>query len=332
MPERSLLWEILPPVIAFVVAMAVAPAIIKALTRLKMGQVISEDAPASHQTKANTPSMGGIIILIGLFAGWIAAAVWSPAARAGFPVVLLIFAYAALGAIDDYLTIRPRGSVRGISSKPKAAIQFLLAIAFVLFVCLSRPWGENVLVIGDTAVLSGWLYIIFAVLFVSGLANFVNITDGLDGLVSGLTVFACAPSALMYFGVGAYPLFASLGAASLAFLWFNTNPAKVFMGDTGSLAIGAALAGSAIVYNAEALVIIACAVFILDGLTSAIQWGVFKFTRIRTGTGRRVFKKSPIHHHFELCGWPEQTVVVRFWIMGIAAATAALIFTLWTMD
>lgn len=332
MPERSLLWEILPPVIAFVVTMAAAPAIIKALTRLKMGQVISEDAPASHQTKANTPSMGGLIILIGLFAGWITALLMGADAKQFVPVMVLVLAYAALGAIDDYLTIRPRGNVRGISSKPKAAIQFLLAIAFVLFVCLSRPWGENEVVIGDTGVLSGWLYIIFAVLFVSGLANFVNITDGLDGLVSGLTVFACVPLTLMYSGVGAYPLFASLGAAALAFLWFNTNPARVFMGDTGSLAIGAALAGSAIVYNAETLAIIACLVFILDGLTSAIQWAVFKYTRIRTGTGRRVFKKSPIHHHFELSGWPEQTVVVRFWIIGIAAATAALMYTLATME
>ncbi len=314
--------------LAFVASMAVAPAIIKALARLKMGQVISEDAPASHQAKANTPGMGGIIILVGLFAGWIAALVWDPSTRVSIPVMLLVLAYAALGAIDDYLTIRPRGNVRGISSKPKAAMQFVLAIAFVLFVCLSRPWSENVLWVGGVTLLSGWTYVVFAVLYVAGLANFVNITDGLDGLVAGLTAIACIPVAVAISLHGPFPLTLPLGAAALAFLWFNTNPAKVFMGDTGSLAIGAMLAGLAVVAHLEVVVAIACAVFILDGLTTVVQWAVFKYTRIRTGTGRRVFKKSPIHHHFELSGWPEQTVVVRFWIVGVLAAVLALAYAL----
>ena len=120
----------------------------------------------------------------------------------------------------------------------------------------------------------------------------------------------------------------AMAGACLAFLWFNTNPAKVFMGDTGSLALGAALPAIAIVTHREILLIVVGLVFVLDGLSSMLQWAVFKFTRITTGTGRRVFKKSPIHHHFELCGWPEQTIVVRFWILGVLAAVAGFAGTM----
>lgn len=325
MPEEYVGWEFLPAFVAFVVAMVSAPAIIKALTRLKMGQVISEDAPASHQTKANTPSMGGLIILIGFFAGWTVALRSEINATFTGALMLLVLAYALLGAVDDYLTIRPVGAIRGISSKPKALMQFVIALVFVLYVCSARPANENALFIGHTAVLFGWPYIVLAALFISGMANFVNITDGLDGLVAGLTAIASASLLLTLYSDANF-IFAPLGAAALAFLWFNRHPARVFMGDTGSLAIGALFGGVAIVANAEVPIVIACLVFILDGLTSGIQWAVFKYTRIRSGTGRRIFKKSPIHHHFELSGWPEQKVVLVFWIFGILAAVAAFAY------
>ena len=170
----------------------------------------------------------------------------------------------------------------------------------------------------------------FGVVFIVGMANFINITDGLDGLVSGLSVIAfiatiiCLPIGYRWeigpATIVLNTLLAAMTGSCLAFLWFNTNPAKVFMGDTGSLAIGVALPAIAIVTHREIMVIVVGSVFVLDGLSSMVQWAVFKFTRITTGTGKRVFRKSPIHHHFELCGWPEQRIVVRFWILGVLAA------------
>jgi phospho-N-acetylmuramoyl-pentapeptide-transferase len=192
---------------------------------------------------------------------------------------------------------------------------------------------EPMLFISGKAIIGGWLYWAFAVVYLVAMSNFVNITDGLDGLVSGLTAiaataFVVAASAVIPYGASYLqpPIFVLMGfvGACVAFLWFNTNPAKVFMGDTGALAIGVALPAIAIVTHREVLMMVVGLVFILDGLSTALQWAVFKFTRITTGTGRRVFKKSPVHHHFELSGWPEQTVVVRFWICGILAALLGL--------
>ena len=337
----------MPFFVAFVVSMIFAPGVISALRRRKVGQTISEDGPSSHLSKAGTPTMGGLIIVAGMLGGILATA-WmlkSPkfALSSGsivyydlMAVLLLVIGYSIIGMVDDYLTIHPIRGVRGIASKPKAAAQMLLAVAFVCWLGTHRPEPfVNTLFIGGVPVLSGWLYWIFAVLFISGMANFVNITDGLDGLVSGLTcicIIAIVLGTMLVSGregVETYPtlyaLLSAIAGACLAFLWYNTNPAKVFMGDTGSLAIGVALPAIAVVTHHELLVIIAGLVFILDGLSTAVQWAVFKYTRITTGTGRRVFKKSPIHHHFELSGWPEQAVVIRFWIVGGIAALVAII-------
>jgi phospho-N-acetylmuramoyl-pentapeptide-transferase len=239
-------------------------------------------------------------------------------------VMVLVLAYALLGMVDDYLTVHPVGGVRGISSKPKAFIQVVLATGFVLW--LKNLGWEPVLSVAGHSILSGWLYWLFAVVFITGMANFVNITDGLDGLVSGLSAIAAVGlvSTVMRFPgdvVANQPiLLSSIAGACVAFLWFNTNPAKVFMGDTGALALGAAFPAIAIIMHCEVLLIVISIVFVLDGLSTAVQWAYFKYTRIRTGTGKRVFLKSPIHHHFEMLGWPEQTVVVRFWICGVIAA------------
>lgn len=332
----------LPFAVAFIVAMVFAPGLIDALKRRRVGQTISEDGPESHRPKAGTPTMGGLIILAGILGGSLAisylftkTAIGVVATRTDvlladlFAVLLLTLSYALLGMVDDYLTIHPVRGVRGIASKPKAAVQILLAIAFVMWLADHRPGGfAPILTINGVEILSGWLYWAFTVVFIVGMANFVNITDGLDGLVSGLTgivVMAFVAIILLMPSRGTESaaligLLASVAGACLAFLWFNTSPAKVFMGDTGSLAIGVALPAIAIITHREALMIVLGLIFVLDGFSTMVQWAVFKFTRITTGTGRRVFKKSPIHHHYELCGWAEQTVVVRFWIAGIIAA------------
>jgi phospho-N-acetylmuramoyl-pentapeptide-transferase len=332
----------MPFAVAFVVSMVFAPGMIAALKRRRVGQTISEDGPESHKPKAGTPTMGGLVILAGILGGALAISWFFGKPENAyltnrndallinlFAVLLLTLAYAALGIADDYLTIHPIRGVRGIASKPKAAVQVLLAIAFVMWLKDHTPGFSDMLDVGSVPILSGWLYWAFSVVFIVGMANFVNITDGLDGLVAGLTsIVAMAFVAIVLLvpphrGVESATLLGLLSAvagACVAFLWFNTNPAKVFMGDTGALAIGVALPAIAVVMHREVLMIVVGLVFVLDGLSTAVQWAVFKFTRITTGTGRRVFKKSPIHHHFELSGWPEQTVVVRFWICGVIAA------------
>lgn len=327
---------------AFIISAIIAPGIIARLRRQKIGQTISEDGPKSHLSKAGTPTMGGVIIVIGLIVGCIVGCLFAGKNDVYYQliaVMILVLSYSVLGMIDDYLTIWPVNGVRGIASKPKAALQFIIAILFVCYIVFSKDISfEPVLRIGGKSILSGYLYWVFAVVFIVGMSNFINITDGLDGLVSGLTIVASL-AFLAAWGITDFSHFSMLrfllcaiGGASLAFLWFNTNPAKVFMGDTGSLALGAALPAVAILTHREVLMIIIGAVFLMDGLSTAIQWAVFKFTRITTGTGRRVFKKSPVHHHFELCGWPEQTVTIRFWIIGAVAAVVGLagaIYGLW---
>jgi phospho-N-acetylmuramoyl-pentapeptide-transferase len=334
-------------IVAFVVSMIAAPFVIKALRRLKLGQTIQKDGPESHVSKAGTPTMGGVIIVAGMLLGLVVAGF--AAMRADpylFPdvhianlvaLLLLVIGYATIGLVDDYLTIRPIKGVRGIASKPKAAIQVLLAVGFIYW--LRQTGFAPALYVADTHIHLGEVYWVLAVLFIVGMANFVNITDGLDGLVSGLVVVAVVSFVLsigIWGGIeppehmlsaaasdngnAIVPLILAAAGACLAFLWFNTNPARVFMGDTGSLALGALLPAAAVLMHKEILMIIIGLVFILDGFSTIIQWAVFKYTRITTGTGRRVFLKSPVHHHFELMGWPEQTVVVRFWICGIVAA------------
>jgi phospho-N-acetylmuramoyl-pentapeptide-transferase len=309
--------------LAFVVSLAGGYPIIALLRRRKLGQTISDDGPESHKPKAGTPTMGGLIILLGLAAATIYKAFVDGISVETRAVIWLVATYAALGFVDDYLTVHPIRGIRGISSKPKAAIQIILAVAFVYVVHTLKP--------NATLSLSGWtfaagtLYAVLAVVFVGGMANFVNITDGLDGLVSGLTVLLASFYCLAVPYDSPHFLMMALAASTLAFLWYNANPARVFMGDTGSLAIGAAIAGIAVAENQEMFVIVAGLVFVLDGFSTMIQWAVFKSTRIATGTGRRVFKKSPIHHHFELSGWAEPTVVTRFWIIGAVAGAAAVL-------
>lgn len=285
--------------------------------------------------------MGGLIILAGVFAGAFAITYFGRVHIPGyayetglcdlFAVLLLMTAYAILGLIDDYLTVHPMRGVRGIASKPKSAVQILLAIAFIMWLASHRGGFSPMLTIGGITILQGIPYWVFAVLFITGMGNFVNITDGLDGLVSGLSAIAVLAFVVILMLANQLgnvspmllALFASVGGACIAFLWFNANPAKVFMGDTGSLALGVGLPAVAIIAHKEVLMIVICLVFVLDGLSSALQWAVFKFTRITTGTGKRVFKKSPIHHHFEMCGWAEQKIVIRFWICAVIAAILA---------
>jgi phospho-N-acetylmuramoyl-pentapeptide-transferase len=329
--------------LSFALTAMVSGWIVRTLRRLKAGQVIQKDGPQSHQSKAGTPTMGGIAILLGMLIPCVVAVRSASMLPGGdsrilsglLAVVVLAVVYALIGFVDDCLTMRPRNGRRGLSSKMKFAFQLIAAVLFVVW--LSRTGNLHpVISLGSLFRLDlGWAYAPLAVLFITGMSNFINITDGLDGLAAGLTIILAGMMAvtpvLMGASVAASPvavlLFALVGAC-MAFLWINYNPAKVFMGDTGSLMIGALIPAAAIVMKLEIPMIIAGMVFILDGLSSALQWAVFKYTRIRTGTGKRVFRMSPIHHHFELSGWPEQLVVVRFWIVGAVCSVIALLLVL----
>lgn len=328
-------------IFAFAFTMILMPWVINLLRRLKAGQVIQKDGPQSHQSKSGTPTMGGIGIMIGLLitAALIYVSSSDPSFEKNLPgfvaLVLLTVVYAVIGLVDDWLTMKPRNGKRGLSSKMKFGLQFIAAIAFAWWLKQSGMVNTEIGLGQFFSVNLGWAYLPFVVLFITGMANFINITDGLDGLAAGLTVILASTLAIVPLLTSSSQatnpfslLLLGLAGACVAFLWFNFSPAKVFMGDTGSLAIGVLIPAAAIVMKLEVLMVIAGLVFILDGLSSALQWAVFKYTRITTGTGKRVFKMSPVHHHFELSGWAEQQVVVRFWIVGIVCAMLALALTI----
>lgn len=334
MPVRpEIPYIVVPFAAAFIVAALFGPGVIGMLRRKGFGERISEDGPESHRRKEGTPTMGGLIILAGILGGVLvyllvvsgdSQVARDPSHRVLFASILLVCAFGVLGVVDDIRSMRPAGGVRGISSRPKAAIQIVLASAFVFWLFKN---GAEALMVGCIPALTGWAYGVFAVLYIVGMANFVNITDGLDGLAAGLVAVACTAFGLIIQWHGAAPetieasvlLWAAAGAC-LAFLWFNCNPAAVFMGDTGSLALGVLLPVVAILAHREVLMLVVGGVFVVEGASTVVQWGVFKLTRVTTGSGRRVFRKSPIHHHFELCGWSEQKVVARFWIAGVLCA------------
>ncbi len=308
--------------------------IIDLLAGLKVRQTISEDAPERHMKKQGTPTMGGLIILLGTAIGLLVIRAADPKVWA---VVLLTLASAGVGFLDDYL-IATKGKSLGLKARQKLFAQFIIAIAFMVWVHAYRTDMPTWISLwGDKAVDLGWLYYPLSVLMIVGMSNAVNLTDGLDGLVSGLTVpFALILGILLTVGFMIIPaenlglaIFVwALAGGCLGFLWHNCNPAKIFMGDTGSLALGAATAGVAIAGRIEFLYLVAGAIFVVEALSVIIQVISFKTT------GKRVFRMAPIHHHFELSGWPEQKIVVRFWILQCLICAAVLAWVsrmiLWT--
>lgn len=316
-------------IVACVTALASGSAAIRLLSRFGVRQVINSDAPERHQAKRDTPTMGGVIIILGVLIG--IAAFWSGDPRVA-PVVVLTLALAALGFVDDYL-IASRGKSLGLKARHKLVAQFLIAIAFVVWVVINRTAHPNVIYFrGNAGIYVGWGYYPIAVLLVAGMSNAVNLTDGLDGLAAGLTAIAAVTLGLVVLGApgkGSGLAIASwaIAGACIGFLWYNCHPARVFMGDTGSLALGGAVAGIAIAGRYEMLLIPVAALFIVEMLSVMIQVVSFKTT------GKRVFKMTPLHHHFELAGWPETRIVARFWIVQLVICVGVLtsigVFGLW---
>ena len=296
------------------------------LKSLHAQQSIREEGPESHQAKAGTPTMGGAFMMVALTIG---VAIFAPWNVATGMLLFLTLGHCLLGFFDDFVKAVKKRNL-GLTAKQKLLGQFILAAVFCyciteIMVIPTTLWIPVI----DAHVQLGFAYYILAFLIIVGATNAVNLTDGLDGLASGTS--AVAAIAFSVIGLMIYSTESSVAAESVAFfgaivtavclgfLVFNINPAKVFMGDTGSLALGGAFAGMAILAKTELLLVVIGGIFVMEALSVIIQVISFK-TR-----GVRVFKMSPIHHHFELSGWSEQTVVNRFWFGGAVLAVLGVI-------
>jgi phospho-N-acetylmuramoyl-pentapeptide-transferase len=337
---------------SLLLGLLLGPWLIRRLREFQVGQHIREEGPQSHQAKAGTPTMGGVLIVVSIV---LPTLLW---ANLRNPFVwLLIFStvsFAAVGFADDYLKIRYKRNL-GLTAKEKFAFQFLVSLAVggvLLYLANYRAYSTTLtvpffkfmqpdlvvdsLLSGPTAILGLLPFLIFVGVLLVGTSNAVNLTDGLDGLAIGCTLIAStAFTALTYVsghrtlsqyldiqfiaGVSEVTIFCgSMVGASLAFLWYNAHPAEVFMGDVGSLALGGAIGTVAVVIKQELLLPLVGGVFVAEALSVMIQVGSFKMR------GKRVFKMTPIHHHFELMGWDESKVIIRFWIAAIIFALLSL--------
>ena len=312
---------VLGAAIAFMVTVALGSKFIEFLQTRKFGQFVREEGPQTHLIKAGTPTMGGVVMLTGLLAALLVVARPNVAT---FATLLLVSAVAGIGLYDDWQKISKRRS-EGLSARYKF---LLLTLAVVLADVLALryvgvtqsvvvPALDRNVVLGSGLVGIA-LFSIFLLFVIAGATNAVNLTDGLDGLAAGAGAIALLAYTAIAFLERQYDVAIICGAmvgAIIGFLWYNAHPADIFMGDTGSLAIGGLLAAAAILTKTELLLPIVGGLFVLEALSVMIQVIVFKIT------GRRVFKMAPIHHHFEFLGWEENKVVVRFWIAQAAFAS-----------
>lgn len=300
-------------VASFLIVVLLAPICIPFLHKLKFGQSIREEGPKSHYKKAGTPTMGGIIILIAIIFTVLKFAQLTPEIKL---LLLVTLGYGAIGFLDDFIKIYYKQNL-GLTAKQKLFAQLGLALVFY-YLLISDGHSTQVSIPGTNYGLElGWLYFPFVVFMLIGASNAVNLTDGLDGLLSGTAAIAFGTYALLAwrFSEPEIAIFsAAIVGAVLGFLVYNAHPAKVFMGDTGSLALGGAISAIAILTKTELLLVIIGGVFVIEALSVIIQVISFK-TR-----GKRIFRMSPIHHHFELVGWSEWKVVVFFWLSAICFA------------
>lgn len=322
---------ILSALTSLIIALCTGPVLIRKLTKNDIGQVIREVGPKSHYSKAGTPTMGGVMILIAVT---VAILLWGDLSNRYIWLVLVVtLGFGGIGFMDDYLKLTKKNS-RGLPAKWKYLAQSFVGFCAAIYLYRIANTGvETGLVIPFTKSFYwqlGAFYVVFVYFVIVGSSNAVNLTDGLDGLATlpavlvagALGIFAYVTGNLNFAhylslpyveGVGEITVFAgAIVGAGLGFLWFNTYPAQIFMGDVGSLALGAALGVMACVVHQEIVLFIMGGVFVMETLSVILQVGSFKLRG-----GKRIFKMAPIHHHFELKGWPEPKVIVRFWIMTV---------------
>jgi phospho-N-acetylmuramoyl-pentapeptide-transferase len=320
--------SILAALTSFVVSLFCGPSVIARLRRYKVGQHVRDDGPQSHLSKAGTPTMGGLLILIAMSIGIL---LWGDLSnRYLWLVLLMTLGYGIIGGVDDYRKLVLKNS-KGLSARWKYFWQSVLALvaAFYLFYTSTTP-AETQLIMPffkHIDINMGWFFVPFVYFVIVGTSNAVNLTDGLDGLAILPTVLVAAALGIFAYltgnslfakyliipyipGVGEVAVVCSaLVGAGLGFLWFNTYPAQVFMGDIGSLALGAALGVIAVVVRQELVLFVMGGIFVAETVSVILQVGSYKLTR------KRIFRMAPLHHHFELKGWAEPKVIVRFWII-----------------
>jgi phospho-N-acetylmuramoyl-pentapeptide-transferase len=312
--------------LAFLVSVLLSPVFIPFLRRLKFGQSIREEGPKSHQKKSGTPTMGGIMILLSIVVTTLIMT--NKYLEPTIETYLLLFVtigFGLLGFLDDFIKVVLKRNL-GLTSKQKFLGQVLISIIFYL-VAQQHEFSTIVSIPGtDYSIDLGWSYVLFLIIWLVGFSNAVNLTDGLDGLVSGTSAVAFGAFAVLAWNYSQFDVaifsVAVVGAV-LGFLVFNAHPAKVFMGDTGSLALGGAIATIAVLMKLEFLLVLIGGIFVIETLSVIIQVISFKTT------GKRVFKMSPLHHHYELSGWSEWRVVVTFWAVGLLFAMLGIYVEVW---
>ncbi|MGN8837531.1 phospho-N-acetylmuramoyl-pentapeptide-transferase [Mitsuokella jalaludinii] len=310
---------LLAAIFAAGLVLCIGPLLIPELHKLKFGQSIREEGPKSHQAKSGTPTMGGIMIILAIVIATVAAAPLTPAVLLALFITLGHF---VLGFLDDYIKVVKKRNL-GLKAKQKMLGQILIAI--VTIIVGTRVLGIDTTIwipIADINLDIGVGYYFLVLFVLVGTSNAVNLTDGLDGLASGTVAIASGAYALVCYMTGHFDLAlfcVAMMMACVAFLRFNAHPAKVFMGDTGSLALGGAIAAVGILTHTEILLAVIGFVFVCEALSVIIQVISFKTT------GKRVFRMSPIHHHFELGGWKETKVVFVFWMVGLVASVVGLL-------
>jgi phospho-N-acetylmuramoyl-pentapeptide-transferase len=321
---------------ALLISFLAGPLLIRKLKKLKLGQKVRDDGPKTHLAKSGIPTMGGILIILSIVSAVILF--MDPANLFTWLILVAAIGFGAIGFIDDFLKITRKNS-KGLIARYKLIGQFVVSLAIVMILYLNRqdlttelylPFLKNPVI--DLS----WLYIPFAVVILMGCANAVNFTDGLDGLASGLVIFVGLSFAILSYLTGRVDMTdylnipymegsgeltvasAALTGAAIGFLWFNTHPAEVFMGDTGSLSMGGVIGVIALIIKKEILLVIVGGVFVMEFFSVVIQVVYYKFTK------KRIFRMAPLHHHFELAGWKESKVVIRFWILGGLFAVLSL--------
>lgn len=324
--------------VAMGISLVGTPFLIRALHERGIGQPIREDGPAGHVTKAGTPTMGGITIVGGAVSGYLISHLREGAifTWGGILVVIAIAGAGGVGLLDDWIKVRNARNL-GLNKRTKLTGLLIVAIGFSVMAIRLADVSTELAVTRSASFnpdLGSVLWVMFAVLLVLGTANAVNLTDGLDGLAAGSGIFSFAAYvvigfwAFRHFEIYSIPqaldlalVAASMMGACAGFLWWNAAPARIFMGDTGSLAIGTALACLALLTNTPLLLPLLGGIYVIETLSVIIQVISYRVF------GKRVFRMAPIHHHFELAGWPETTVIIRFWLLaGIATAAAIGLF------
>ena len=322
---------------ALVISLLVGPVMIRRLSQLQIGQTVRDDGPQSHRQKAGTPTMGGALILLAIAGSTL---LWSDLSNRFVWVVLIVtLLFGMIGWVDDYKKLI-QGNPKGLSASAKMLWQSLIALACAGFLFFTaNVEAETQLIVPffkSVAINLGWFYIVSTYLVIVGSSNAVNLTDGLDGLAILPTVMVAGALGIFIYVIGhiqfssylGFPYIVGVGevvvfcgamvGAGLGFLWFNTYPAQIFMGDIGALALGAALGIVAVLARQELVLLIMGGVFVIETMSVILQVGSYKLT------GKRIFKMAPLHHHFELKGWPEPRVIVRFWVITVILVLVGL--------